>query len=687
MGVDLLEFCTPPVPGQQHKYYGNAHNNFIKLPITLPRNKIQKPVSSSNTLHSIATLGNLNLLKQILPLLPAPQKAANEHHPSTGLTPLHFAASRGHLETVKYLVDDYSATIDAKDREGETALLKAAYNGHFPVVQYLVSKNANIHSKDKDGWTALHNACARGYLPVARLLIQHDARVDVKSKMGHTPLINAASKGYIEIVEYLLDEAHANPLIKNSFGEAAYDVSAAAGESYICDLLYKAGKVWWEMQHTDMYQLLDYHVTVIIIIYENEKSSSMLGMLSKPYFSPNTLGKNGPWSLYPFNEACTKEQVKLPLNAHGNSDWFWLTDWQINYTDPHLDPNSGWQYARSFEDKNWTPVAPASGYGWVRRRKWVRVMKRRMDLLKGNHLGNVMLDEQDDYLSKAEDIVQNSKLDSTISMDAAGEVQQLTIELRALEEAVQVLRAGIKNDGNQYRTHQATTLLTSYTLQINRFNTKIAHLAPAVSTPISPLLQQHNPELARELGFTETNNSNNRTRNTTMAVATAVATTATASTSTTTTNTSITTNAAGGAADLDTNPWSRETAIIVNWQENLMESSSLSQVDLIGHGIEEVEVNTPQREMTAREYTWELDAEVKECRGCNRRFGFLLRRHHCRCCGIIHCDRCSMSRAYLQPSQILQDPRGPFESLDILSSQHQRVCDNCYAKLGGLPPS
>jgi hypothetical protein len=47
----------------------------------------------------------------------------------------------------------------------------------------------------------------------------------------------------------LLAEAHANPLIKNNFGEAAYDVSAAAGESYICEMLHKAGKSWWQMQH------------------------------------------------------------------------------------------------------------------------------------------------------------------------------------------------------------------------------------------------------------------------------------------------------------------------------------------------------------------------------------------------------------------------------------------------------
>lgn len=61
-------------------------------------------------------------------------------------------------------------------------------------------------------------------------------------------LVNAASKGHMSIVEYLLEEANANPLIKNNFQEAAYDVSAAsgeAGEAYICEMLEKAGTNWW----------------------------------------------------------------------------------------------------------------------------------------------------------------------------------------------------------------------------------------------------------------------------------------------------------------------------------------------------------------------------------------------------------------------------------------------------------
>lgn len=175
------------------------------------------------------------------------------------------------------------------------------------------------------------------------------------------------------------------------------------------------------------YDLLEFHVTVIIILHENERSTSLLG-LSRPQFSDQYLTKNdtrGPWSLHPTGEPMTKEMVTLPETTTNNhristlSNWFWLTDWQIDYSNPRVDPTSGWQYARSFEDEEalWTPVAPTSGYHWVRRRRWVRVMKRRMDLTKGSHRGENMMvvseddDEEEsqapDYLMQAEVIIQS----------------------------------------------------------------------------------------------------------------------------------------------------------------------------------------------------------------------------------------------------------------------------------------
>lgn len=48
--------------------------------------------------------------------------------------------------------------------------------------------------------------------------------------------VNAASKGHLPIVLYLLTKQSANPLIRNNWGETAYDVAAAVFEVWICEV-------------------------------------------------------------------------------------------------------------------------------------------------------------------------------------------------------------------------------------------------------------------------------------------------------------------------------------------------------------------------------------------------------------------------------------------------------------------
>lgn len=86
---------------------------------------------------------------------------------------------------------------DMEDKEGETAVHKAALNGHLNVVQYLLPERADVHCQDADGWTALHNACSKGYLDIVRWLCESGGAaektddvpgVDVRAKGGWTPL-------------------------------------------------------------------------------------------------------------------------------------------------------------------------------------------------------------------------------------------------------------------------------------------------------------------------------------------------------------------------------------------------------------------------------------------------------------------------------------------------------------------
>jgi hypothetical protein len=104
---------------------------------------------------------------------------------------------------------------DMEDKEGETAVHKAALNGHLNVIQYLLPERADVHCQDGDGWTALHNACSKGYLDIVRWLCESgDAAVivdgvpgvDVRSKGGWTPLSKPGFTLQFAFAHFLLSE-------------------------------------------------------------------------------------------------------------------------------------------------------------------------------------------------------------------------------------------------------------------------------------------------------------------------------------------------------------------------------------------------------------------------------------------------------------------------------------------------
>ena len=63
---------------------------------------------------------------------------------------------------------------------------------------------------------------------------------------------------------------------------------------------------------------------------------------------------------------------------------------------------------------------------------------------------------------------------------------------------------------------------------------------------------------------------------------------------------------------------------------------------------------------------WMPDDAVASCKGCGTDFGVFCRRHHCRNCGDIFCDKCTQGRAALTADK---------------DAQPVRVCDRCLAEV------
>ncbi len=77
------------------------------------------------------------------------------------------------------------------DPEGNTALRRAAQNGHYNLVKLLLERGADVNHVNSYGWTVLHYCCAHGAVHMSQLLIQHGADLEARDKKEATPMMLA----------------------------------------------------------------------------------------------------------------------------------------------------------------------------------------------------------------------------------------------------------------------------------------------------------------------------------------------------------------------------------------------------------------------------------------------------------------------------------------------------------------
>ncbi|KAJ7047493.1 FYVE-domain-containing protein, partial [Mycena alexandri] len=561
--------------------------------------------------------------------------------------------------------------------------------------------------------------------------------------------VNASSKGHLPVVLYLLAKQSANPLIRNNWGETAFDAAAAVFEVWICEVLQKAEAERWRGT-TVPYNPLSVHTTVPLVLYENQRLDSRLKTLAvsggRPKFSASGLGRQGrraPFQLRlpKVDEetgvreiAAWRSDVQLPLrddpwnlpkpgpidrNATDTIErsHFWLSDWTLDVTPPGVDAEAGWQYAHHFGDPDdqWTAGKPpqleralagsgivGSGLGgsssmrgsgssssssrspltWVRRRRWVRVLRRRLDIPPlpflepdggmyhldadgtlipfvddsrsdpgegdGQELGSMratFISSAQDYVARARYLV-GTQTDS--SVESAVEARRA---IAKLERATMELRQGLLGDEDAERKTQAEVLLNAYSRDLER--RRLAAGARGL------LLSGADDDIEEDEG-----SSDDEFHYPT-------------------------------SSPLDTiRPGSRSSSFTTDYFTR--PGVSRAPTDLTPQLSQAPDFRVPTHEAPQKvpaprwaptphqmHAQWERDDTVHQCRDCQRRFNFLTRRH-CRRCGRIFCDRCSVYRALLDPSDIVQDPAFP-ESTASASSQ--RVCSSCHDEVNAAVPS
>lgn len=116
---------------------------------------------------------------------------------STGLTGLHWAASKGHLTIVKELLDREADINKTKENLNENAVTLGAKYGHFEVMDYLTQNGGNPNVPANTGIYAIHFAAGSGHVGAVRNLLEHKVSSSTRDCFGNTPLHVAASRGLL----------------------------------------------------------------------------------------------------------------------------------------------------------------------------------------------------------------------------------------------------------------------------------------------------------------------------------------------------------------------------------------------------------------------------------------------------------------------------------------------------------
>jgi ankyrin repeat protein len=93
--------------------------------------------------------------------------------------------------------------VNRRDREGRTALMRAAADGRVDEVKELIAAHAKLEMKDPLGQTALARAATMGHGDIVRLLISAGGGKDVKK--DQETFVMAAKRGYPDVVKALLE--------------------------------------------------------------------------------------------------------------------------------------------------------------------------------------------------------------------------------------------------------------------------------------------------------------------------------------------------------------------------------------------------------------------------------------------------------------------------------------------------
>ena len=155
---------------------------------------------------------------------------------------LHEAAAAGNLSRVKKIVEEKPDLAKGYSPDGFPVMALAAAFGHEGVARYLHGQGADINAAATNGtgYTALTGAVAGSHDSIAKWLAENGANVNYRYAKGHSPLLEAAANGRLDIVRTLA--AHGADLhARTDAGKNALNFAEERGHKEVTEFLLGQG--------------------------------------------------------------------------------------------------------------------------------------------------------------------------------------------------------------------------------------------------------------------------------------------------------------------------------------------------------------------------------------------------------------------------------------------------------------
>lgn len=449
---------------------------------------------------------------------------------------IHNAASNGQLDIVRYLVETAKASIDARSSTGYTALMSAAAKGHLPLARYLIKNMADPFLRNDFGETAFDIASSVFEIHIATILAQYEAAQWIaqdSTRDDYNPLVLHSTLPVIINEHQRLGLPTIKKLSSLSPLAAAPRWSSKALSKNDDRTAFTTAALLGMQEETVVRPVLKNEVQLPVIGDEFNlrlparreiKSGGVFGSEvseSQP-LSSVAAGKRPAKLIRTSSSTSSSSASALPSTSTALSDsassivesaYYWLSDWTVELTDPASSPEDGWSYAHSFDapPSEWMSEPSeelqnlmdgvggfVSGVGaqkWVRKRKWVRLMRRRLDvphwgfghilngMIEGDEEGEAgdelkgsVLAEGSDYVARSQFLIgawtrtaeetMDESFSSTTSSHTIVHIPDHELDrmearrtIVRLERAIEELRDGISDDDDEERKTRAIDMM------------------------------------------------------------------------------------------------------------------------------------------------------------------------------------------------------------------------------------